>query len=254
MRRSCALLLSLVACRSGEAAESTGTSEAASEASGFVVAPDLAAAECDPGGQDCGDGRKCTPFASDGGCCVDTTRCVPVTGTRTAGEICVRAEGTDDCAAGLFCLTAQSGGAGQGVCVALCDAGDPAAACGADHCVQFNDGVLPLCRAACDPLAQGCPEGQACYASLTEQVFVCLNSSHAPGRGLAGEACATISACQAGLLCAPAAELEGCGDELCCTELCPIGGECPAPHVCAQVYDPGQFPEYAGVGYCRVPE
>ena len=230
------------------------TSTAAGTEAGFVQAPDAPAPECDPGRQDCPAGQKCTPYALLAECCVDTTRCVPVSGARGEGEACTRADDTDDCARGLFCLTEQSGGAGPGTCVALCDVGDPGS-CGADHCVQFNDGVLPLCRAACDPLAQTCPQGQACYAVLTEQVFVCLTSSFAPGHGLAGEPCATISACRPGLLCAPAAELDVCPEDLCCTPLCPTGVEdCPAPLACEQVYDVAAFPEYAGVGYCRLPE
>lgn len=252
----CVLSACRVAAPAGDTGSESGSGTGGTDGAtaGFVVGADLGAAECDPGAQDCGAGLKCTPYASDGGCCVDTTRCVPVTGDRGEGEACTRAAGNDDCAAGLFCLTAQSGGSGPGQCIALCDVEDPSAACGADHCVQFNEGVLPLCRAACDPLAQDCPEGQACYASLTEQVFVCLDSSYAPGQGQQGQACGTISACQAGLLCAPAGELEGCQAKLCCTALCPIGSQgCPPPYTCEQVYDVDDYPEYAGVGYCREP-
>lgn len=259
--RLAASIVLLAACGDSGPADSAATSSDAAASTdpsvttgGFVQAPDAPAQECDPGRQDCPEGQKCTPYAVLEDCCVDTTRCVPVTGARAAGEACTRADDTDDCARGLFCLTAQSGGAGPGTCVALCDVDDPGS-CGADHCVQFNDGVLPLCRAACDPLMQTCPEGQACYAVLTEQAFVCLTSSYAPGHGGAGEACATVSGCQAGLLCAPASELAACPGDLCCTPLCPIGSDlCAPPLACEQVYDVDAYPEYAGVGYCRVPE
>jgi hypothetical protein len=235
----------------GSSSSSTGGAASSETGSGFVVAPDIVAPECDPGRQDCPAGEKCTPYTLMDGCCVDATRCVPESGAGAAGEPCTRADDTDDCARGLFCLTAQSGGAGAGTCVALCDVDDPDT-CGADRCVQFNDGVLPLCRQACDPLQQDCPMGQTCDAVLTEQAFVCLPTS---GEGAAGEPCATVSACQSGLLCAPASELTACPDELCCTPLCPIGGQdCPAPLVCEQVYDAMKYPEYAGVGYCRIPE
>lgn len=228
-----------------------GGSTGSATGSGFIIAPDMPVAECDPGAQDCGAGEKCTPYAQMGGCCVDATRCVPVSGTGAAGEPCTRTAVTDDCARGLFCLTAQSGGVGPGSCVPLCDVLDPET-CGADRCVQFNDGVLPLCRQACDPLVQNCPMAQTCDAVLTEQAFVCLPSS---GDGAAGEPCATVSACAGGLLCAPASELKDCLEELCCTALCAIGSDdCFAPLVCEQVYDAMQYPEYAGVGYCRIPE
>ena len=218
---------------------------------GFVVASDAPTPECDPGRQDCPAGEKCTPFALLDTCCVDTTHCAPILDVLAAGEPCTRADDNDDCGRGLFCLGVQSGGSGPGTCVALCDVDDPRT-CGSDRCVQFNEGVLPLCRPACDPLTQDCPEGQACYAVLTKQAFTCLTSAFAPGQGGAGQPCATVSACQPGLLCTVAADLEACPGKLCCTPLCPVGADtCAAPLTCEQVYDPVAYPLYADVGYCR---
>ncbi len=241
----------------GSSADLTGTDSVAATTAvaptdgSFVVMPDAPAPECDPGQQDCPEGQKCTPYATLESCCVDSTRCAPIVGALGPAAPCTRADDNDDCGPGLLCLGAQSGGSGPGTCVALCDVEDPTT-CGADRCVQFNEGALPLCRPACDPLAQDCPEGQACYAVLTEQAFTCLTSAFAPGHGGAGEPCATISACRPGLLCTVAAELEGCTAELCCTPLCPAGSdECLAPLTCEQVYDPVAYPLYAGVGYCR---
>lgn len=259
--RRLAALAGLLAIACGQpGAQSTATEAGTSAATtaevvtdgGFLLEPDAPTPECDPGQQDCPAGQKCSPYALVDTCCVDTTQCVPVTGTLAQGDPCTRADDNDDCGRGLFCLGVHSGGSGPGTCVALCDVDDPDS-CGADRCVQFNEGVLPLCRPACDPLAQDCPPGQACYAALTEQAFTCLTSAFEPGHGAAGEPCATISACQPGLLCTVAADLAACAAELCCTPLCPIGSDtCAAPLTCEHVFDAVAFPQYAEVGYCRL--
>lgn len=257
-----AALVLLLACPAppadpGDPSTTAASSSASGETptgSGFVVALDAPTQECDPGAQDCPADQKCTPFAREPGCCVDSTHCVADAGDKLEGEPCTRERDSDDCAKGLFCLTATSGGSGDGTCVGLCDplAADP---CGAGACVQFNDGVLPLCRPPCDPLAPDCPEGQACYGVLTEQAFVCLGGSYPEDGGDIGDPCDTVSGCRAGLLCAPQPELAACAADLCCTPVCPIGATtCPPPLSCEQAFDPDDFPAYASVGYCRVPE
>lgn len=228
-------------------------SAATTAESGFIPSLDSAAPECDPGRQDCPAGQKCTPYASEPGCCVDSTRCVAVTGELGAGDPCTRADDNDDCAAGLFCLTSSSGGAGAGACVAMCIYDDPNA-CDPGACVEFNDGFLPLCRPPCDPLAPTCPEDQACYAVLPALAFVCLTSNPPTGGGQPGDPCETVTSCQPGHLCAPLSELPDCPAELCCTAVCRLDDpDCPAPLTCVQAFDPQTAPDYADVGYCRAP-
>ena len=77
---------------------------------------------CDPFAQDCPDGYKCAPYASDGGDVWDANKCVPVTGNDAPGQGCSAdgggTSGYDTCVAGAMCtgVTAK----GVGTCVSLC--------------------------------------------------------------------------------------------------------------------------------------
>ncbi len=70
----------------------------------------------------------------------------------------------------------------------------------------------------CDPIAQNCADGQACYPLVDG--FECFGISEA---GAQGDACAFIDVCDAGLFCANAAFVEGCMDDVgCCTAFCDL--------------------------------
>ena len=70
----------------------------------------------------------------------------------------------------------------------------------------------------CDPVAQNCPDGQACYPFMAE--FDCYGISEA---GAQGDACAFVDVCDAGLFCASAEIVEGCMDDVgCCTAFCDL--------------------------------
>ncbi len=70
----------------------------------------------------------------------------------------------------------------------------------------------------CDPLAQNCPDGQACYPFMAE--FDCYGISEA---GAQGDGCGFVDVCDAGLFCAAAAIVDGCMDAVgCCSAFCDI--------------------------------
>ncbi|MCA9657806.1 MAG: hypothetical protein KC486_05640 [Myxococcales bacterium] len=263
-------LLSAVACgapssstatatTTGDASTSAATSE--SDGAGFLTLPDAGGlAQCDPGLQDCPEGEKCTPYAADqGSCCVDSTRCAPLTGELGPGEACTREAAGDDCALGLFCLGKSSGDVGPGICVQLCDVNDPAA-CPGGACIPFNDGLLPLCEAPCDPLVQDCEGADVgCYAVVSGEQFICSQSDYDEGAGDDGDACYTIQSCKPGLACVRADLQEGCAAERCCTPVCELSGdgsECPAAsEACVSPWPAGEAPpEYSDVGMCVLPE
>lgn len=76
----------------------------------------------------------------------------------------------------------------------------------------------------CDPIAQNCPDGQACYPVMAE--FECYGISEA---GAQGDDCGFIDVCDAGLFCAAAAIVDGCMDDVgCCTAFCDLS-ELPDP-------------------------
>lgn len=91
----------------------------------------------------------------------------------------------------------------------------------------------------CDPIAQNCPDGQACYPVMAE--FDCYGISEA---GAQGDDCGFIDVCDAGLFCANAAIVDGCMDDVgCCTAFCDLS-DLPDP---CQDISPAMFcvPWYA---------
>lgn len=68
----------------------------------------------------------------------------------------------------------------------------------------------------CDPIAQNCPGGEACYPVMAE--FECHGISEA---GAQGDGCAFVDVCDAGLFCANPRVVENCMDDVgCCTAFC----------------------------------
>jgi hypothetical protein len=200
---------------------------------------------CEPAGMDCPGGHKCSPYAPDGGCCVGATQCVPLQGNFAEGQACTRTADNDDCGIGLFCMTASSGGAGEGVCLRMCrlDESD----CPQGTCRPFDDGFLPVCVVECDPLAQNCADpGTACYALWYEGAFVCAPSGDPSADG---DACGTFQACAPGLVCAPGERLADCAAD-CCTPVCDPDGDG------SECVEPGEGCEvvFAGGAACVLPE
>jgi len=253
---------------------STGTDDGSDTGDGWTTGDDGGAfygmpppdggvvGECDPGLQDCPNpDEKCTAYATEpGSCCVDATKCVPIIGDKSWGESCERFEENDDCAKGFFCLTATSGGTGEGVCLEFCVPNAPNQ-CQSDGstCQSFHDGILPLCAESCDPVLQDCPNVMGCYAAFDD--FICVNLDQA-GAGDDGDECHAIQSCVPGLVCvSPDAYGPGCTGEACCTAFCDVndGGAgnpaCVNPaHECVPWWAPGQAPPGRDdVGACIIP-
>lgn len=93
---------------------------------------------CDPLLQDCEAGSKCTVLVTEMGTGIPAVACAP-NGTRVDGESCTREDGTDDCAAGLYCLPTPEGQGTDGFCRSLCAEGS---ACDVpeDVCMAIIDG------------------------------------------------------------------------------------------------------------------
>jgi hypothetical protein len=220
--------------------------------------------------QDCPDGEKCTAYVETPGyCCVDRNKCVEVIGDKVFGDVCNRMPENDDCAKGLFCMTKTSGDTGEGVCLIFCDINNPASCADAGlpdaGCIAFNDGVLPLCELACDPLAQDCPDPQGCYA-VGAQGFVCTLPGYDDGKGNDNDDCYTIQSCKPGMLCANGMGQDGCQSDSCCTPFCTCDVDNPngdgdamdqcsgAAEECLCYFTEMAPPEYATVGLCYIPE
>ena len=243
--------------------EGTTAPTTTSGSSGFVQIDGGIEGGCIPGKlDDCADNEKCSAYVMEPGyCCVDTNTCVPILGDLEFGDECTRTDMNDDCGNGLFCMTQTSGSTGMGVCLQFCDVTN-ATDC-ADkglpdaNCVSFNDGVLPLCEDACDPLAQDCANSNfGCYA-VGDQGFTCTLPGFDNGLGNDADECFTIQSCKPGLICTDGASVTGCTADTCCTQFCDLSdgnaGCTDAMEVCEAYYEPGTAPpEYTNVGVCEI--
>lgn len=225
----------------------------------FIMPPDGGVeGQCDPAGQDCPEGQKCTSYVSTpGGATVDATKCVESTGDKLFGETCTRESDNDDCAPGFFCMTEVSGNTGEGICLEYCapEGGDGECESGG-QCFAFNDGALPVCQTLCNPLTPeaDCAGGQGCYAAFDS--FVCAVPGPGEGGGGDGAPCSTIQGCDPGLVCGSGSA--GCtGESGCCTPFCDMNGpadQCPGDgEECVQALEMPP-PMLGDVGLCTIPE
>jgi hypothetical protein len=218
------------------------TDDAGSASEGATTgAPD----PCDRYTQDCPSGSKCAPASASGGTW-NTSRCVAVSGDGQAGEACTvtgaPGSGEDTCALGLLCWDPL--GAGEGECVPLCTWPAGAAGPGCDpfpgtSCTIASDGTLELCLPNCDPRELACAPGLVCV-DVGAAGFLCIPDASG-AMGAAGDGCAFVNACDAGLVCLAPDLVPGCTDAPgCCAPVCDVtlgDGPCPAGTTC-QPYDP----------------
>ena len=223
--------------------------------SNFIVAPkDLPPGDCSPWNEDCPDGQKCMPIASEGSPTWDLLGCVPlVVDPAPVGAPCTAivdaTSGLDSCDKHAMCWDVDE--QLQGTCVAMCSGNS------FDHfctepgtvCVMANDDVVPVCLPDCDPLILDCAEGQVCIPVLGD--FACVPDASGDGGGLFDE-CGAGNTCDPGHVCAEAKFAEMCapGVERCCLVVCEIGGQpCPQGQMCSQWFQ--GVPEHKDVGFCR---
>ncbi|MBZ5715291.1 hypothetical protein [Nannocystis pusilla] len=214
--------------------------------------------ECSTFAQDCPDGEKCTPFASEGDGELDSTRCVPIPrDPDQIGQPCTVegnvGSGLDSCDGGAICWNVD-GGTLTGECVAQCGGTPDFPECPADHtCVFFND-VSRVCLPTCDPVAAACEPGEVCTFNGND--FACVGIV---GPGAAEfEPCEFLNSCNPGLFCTGSEMASECDAQQvgCCLAFCDV--EAPACNgegaECISVWERGQAP--AGlehVGVCALP-
>jgi len=251
---------------SGEPDPSSGTtvggaSEDASDGGNTIfIAPDSGILEsCDLWQQSCPPGEKCAAWANDGGNAWNATHCVPVVDDPAqVGDPCTVEDpgtsGIDDCALGSMCWNLDADL--EGTCVGLCGGSeeDPICVEEGTACALSNDGVLILCLPTCDPVLQGCDEGQACYPF--NDLFLCLPDVPVEDGG-PGDSCEDIAVCDPGLFCALPELVPGCVSAGCCTPYCNITDPMPAcltGQVCTPYYEAGMAPEgFEDIGICTLP-
>jgi len=203
--------------------------------------------------QDCPEGEACRAWANDGGDVWNAERCVPVDADPgQAGDSCSiegsSVSGIDSCDVGLMCWNFDPETL-EGACIAFCAGDDPEVGCedAADSCSVHNEGYLPLCLPACEPLGASCGEGFGCYPG-SEGDFVCLRE---------GERVELDSLfhpeCPSGTFWATEAQVAGCtDDEPCCAAYCDSSAPspCGVDVACVPFFEV-QDPDFPNLGYCQ---
>ena len=218
--------------------------------------------ECDVLKQDCAPGEKCTAWNDDGGMSWNATKCVPVTGDKLPGEVCMTdggaTSGIDNCEAGAMCWDVEANG--MGICRALCTGTPDAPVCelGFQCFVTSGESLIFVCLPPCDPLLQDCPDDDLCLPSGDR--FFCLPDASGD-MGKTNDPCEFQNACDKGLVClsTPSAS-SACmpGSQGCCQPFCDFTAmdKCPNPdQKCVQWFDPMMPipPGFEDVGVCAIP-
>lgn len=248
---------------SGSTGDSLGTTGEA-----FILEMDGGAAitECDVWTDDCPEGQKCMPWASDGGSSWNATRCSPLDANAgQVGDECTvegsGVSGLDTCGPRSMCYYTDSE-TNIGICVSFCEGTQNAPSCQPDFiCTIVNDGVLTLCRPTCDPILQDCAGDASCLQATGSDGFTCIADASGEG-GQPGDPCEFINACDPGSYCASAELVPACsGASGCCTEFCDItdaaaaaGCSLGAGQECVPWFDKGaEPPGLEHVGICALP-
>ncbi len=249
-------------------AEGSGTDTSGGESSstttgttdtGLTFIPEsdmMIESECDPFMQDCPEGEKCVPYASDGGNVWNANKCVQVTGDGAVGDSCTWGgivEATDDCGADSICWDVMDvDGQAIGVCTQYCEGTADNPICPmSTSCIIINEGSINLCIANCDPLLQDCGAGLGCFWANT--AFSCIFTA---GEIPPNEPCGYINDCAPGNLCADAASLPSCAGSACCTPFCDLADPACATMgtECVTFFEEGMAPPgYEDVGVCVLP-
>ncbi len=216
--------------------------------------------------QDCPPGYKCSPYIPEGESNWYGTRCIEIAPDPSGvDEPCTArspTSGIDDCDGTSMCWYIDEE-TNEGVCVPFCvgpSLSNPTCPDPCDYCTITGDGLLTICLDSCDPIAQDCAEGQACYPISDE--FACAPDASPEGAGV-GTPCEFINVCPPGMACLNADAVPGCEMEQgCCAPFCPVGGADPCPGLlpgteCTPWYEEGSEPPDACVaappGVCAAP-
>jgi hypothetical protein len=228
-----------------------------------VPPPDLVPDGCDLFAQDCPAGFKCMPYSNDGGAVWNDLRCTPIArDPQVAGASCTAEDplsGVDDCELGSMCWDVDLD-THVGFCIDFCrgSEADPSCDGACESCHVYNSAPLALCVPDCDPIAQDCAEGQACYP--IDDRFACSPDAAGSAGGI-GEPCEFLNDCRGGSFCAGAERVPGCEGTGCCTPYCDVdlADVCDAMiagTVCMPWYEPGRGPDGCAtgtLGACALP-
>lgn len=243
------------------------SSQTGGDGGAFVQEPDGGAlTECDVWSQDCPQGEKCAPWASDGGSAWNALRCVPVDASpKSVGDECTAQgnglSGIDDCDVGVMCWNVDPE-TGTGVCVQLCSGTPDAPTCDdpSTSCSVAHDGMLPLCLSDCDPILQDCPvENESCVVTA-DGGFRC-EPNQAGSEGQYGDPCEYTNVCQPGLFCMAGELVANCVHPYCCTAFCDVTDP-GASEMCAATaagaecipwFEEDPTPGLEHVGFCGLP-
>ncbi len=216
---------------------------------------------CDPFAQDCLEGEKCAAYAEGGGSAWNAYKCVPVTGTGTAGDPCQGegggVSGLDDCALGFMCWNQNEEGIGY--CLEQCTGTEAQPVCSTGVPCTITGNPLFLCLPECDPLLQDCPGEDLCIPSGDN--FVCAPDASGEG-GALGDPCEFANSCSKGNVCLNTGVASNQCDPNasgCCMPFCEFPADpdpCPDVTQCLQWFDPmmGIPPGKESIGYCAIPE
>jgi len=211
---------------------------------------------CDPWAQDCADGLKCAPYASDDGDAWDANKCTPV-GEGASGGPCIAMKsmtsGYDTCEQGAICWDVDPATL-SGVCYAMCKGSPNTPICPPNSaCSMTNGGTVNVCLGTCDPLQPKCAAGQVCVPDGSDQ-FLCFADA-GQGKNLY-ETCMFINECEPGLMCAAASKNGQC-DGLalqCCTAFCDLEDPNCDVGACVPFFEMGAAPMgLENLGLCEDP-
>jgi len=234
---------------------------------GFIVPPDHGGGPgCDTWSEDCPEGQKCMPFANDGGFAWNDLKCVPIVPDPDQfGEPCQAigsgVSGEDTCDKHLMCWDVDQDTL-AGTCTAMCIGSPESPDC--EHpgtsCVLTGDGVLTLCIAECDPIAQDCPGDDLCIPNpASVDSFLCVLDASGE-EGQAFDPCEYANACDKGLYCLNPELANECDPTFigCCLPFCELNApnNCPGQGLeCVAWFEEGQAPPgLENLGVCALPQ
>ncbi|WAS95530.1 hypothetical protein [Nannocystis punicea] len=243
--------------------DSTAADTGSATSSPFIMPLDGGAPghPCDPWGQDCPPGQKCTQYSAYGDDAPDSLKCVDVVpepdGLHQPCEVFgPAASGEDSCDVGLLCSSIDD----VSECVGLCSGSPDAPDCvdPAETCVPTDDPAFTICGPMCNPLLQDCPYNDVCIPRPgNPSEFMCVLDGGEEGDLFAP--CQYLNECQAGLHCGePEAAVE-CEARApgCCVPFCDASAAEPCPgqgQECLPWYGDGEAPPgFEDVGSCASP-
>lgn len=227
---------------------------------GFILTPDggLGPRLCSLWSQDCPDGEKCNVWANDGGSAWNATKCVAVDPSPDkVGESCRvlggSASGEDTCEVGAFCWDVDPN-TGEGMCVNYCIGGESSPDCASPAEQPAIGKEFCLCLPTCDPTLNDCPVGCGCYGF--DNTFQCVPDASGE-RGVFGDECNYINACDPGLACINPAAIDPDSEAGgICSRFCSFQyvDTCSGDLECIPWFEEGYTPpEFEHVGICGLP-